>query len=119
MKRETPNLLSVKCETAILFINIPPPPQLPLPPSEKQEGFDQNKANSSLTSNCKMFRVCVSRWTEVRRGIGSQRMNYVVLVICFISVECRKDKVFCVICEEGLKANKSQILSQFRTVCGP
>ena len=54
MKRETPNLLSVKCETAILFINILPP--LPLPPSEKQEGFDQNKANSSLTSNCKTFR---------------------------------------------------------------
>ena len=101
------------------YLSISPPPPLPLPPSEKQEGFDQNKANSSLTSNCKTFRVCASRWTEVRRGIGSQRMNYVVLVICFISVECRKDKVFCVICEEGLKANKSQILSQFRTVCGP
>ena len=43
----------------------------------------------------------------------------VALVICFISVECRKDKVFCVICEKGLKANKSQIRSQFRSVCGP
>ena len=33
----------------------------------------------------------------------------VVLVICFISVECRKDKVFCVIFEKGLKANRSLI----------
>ena len=33
----------------------------------------------------------------------------VVLVICFIPVECRKDIVFCVIWEKGLKANRSLI----------
>ena len=36
----------------------------------------------------------------------------IVLVICSIFVECRKDKVFCVI-EIGLKANKSQIIHNF------
>ena len=54
-------------------------------------------------------------------GIGLQRTQQtkmtsvlkitVVLVICFISVEYRKDKVFSVICEKGLKANRSQIPS--------
>ena len=33
----------------------------------------------------------------------------VVLVICLISLECRKDKVFCEIYGKGLKANRSQI----------
>ena len=37
----------------------------------------------------------------------------IVLVICSILVECRKDKVFCVICEIGLRANKSQIIHNF------
>ena len=37
----------------------------------------------------------------------------IVLVICSIFVESRKDKVFCVICEIGLKANKSQIIHNF------
>ena len=35
------------------------------------------------------------------------------LVICSVFVECRKDKVFSVICEIGLKANKSQIIHNF------
>ena len=35
------------------------------------------------------------------------------LVICSDFVECRKDKVFNVICEIGLKANKSQIIHNF------
>ena len=34
----------------------------------------------------------------------------IVLVICSAFVECRKDKVFCVICKIGLKANQSQII---------
>ena len=37
----------------------------------------------------------------------------IVLVICSIFVGYRKDKVFCVICEIGLKANKSQIIHNF------
>ena len=37
----------------------------------------------------------------------------IVLVICSIFVECRSDKVFFVICEIGLKANKSQIIHNF------
>ena len=37
----------------------------------------------------------------------------IVLVICSIFVECRKDKVFCTICEISLKANKSQIIHNF------
>ena len=37
----------------------------------------------------------------------------IVLVICSIFVECRQDKDFCVICEIGLKANKSQIIHNF------
>ena len=37
----------------------------------------------------------------------------IVLVICCTFVECRKDKVFCVICKIGLKANKSQIIHNF------
>ena len=37
----------------------------------------------------------------------------IVLVICSIIVECRKDKVFCTICEISLKANKSQIIHNF------
>ena len=37
----------------------------------------------------------------------------IVLVICSIFVECRKDKVFCTICEIGLIANKSQIIHNF------
>ena len=69
------------------------------------------------------LQVCASRWTEVCGGIGSQRLQRrkmapvlkitVVFVICSIFVECRKDKVFCVICEIGLKANKSQISHNF------
>ena len=35
------------------------------------------------------------------------------LVICSVFVECRKDKVSSVICEVGLKANKSQIIHNF------
>ena len=35
------------------------------------------------------------------------------LVICSVFVECRKDKVFSVICEISLKANKSQIIHNF------
>ena len=67
--------------------------------------------------------VCASRWTEVCRGTESQRMQQrkmapllkitTVLVICSIFVECRSDKVFFVICEIGLKANKSQIIHNF------
>ena len=30
-----------------------------------------------------------------------------------ISVECRKDNVFCDICQKGLKVNKSQIIHNF------
>ena len=37
----------------------------------------------------------------------------IVLVICSIFVECRKDKVFCAMCEIGLRANKSQIIHNF------
>ena len=37
----------------------------------------------------------------------------VVLVISSIYVECRKDKVFCAICEIGLKANKPSIILNF------
>ena len=69
------------------------------------------------------LRVCASRWTEVCGGIGSQRMQQrkmapllkitIVLVICSIFVECRSDKVFFVICEIGLEANKSQIIHNF------
>ena len=64
-----------------------------------------------------------SRWTEVCGGIGSQRMQQRKmapvlkitsdLVICSVFVECRKDKVFCAICEICLKANKSQIIHSF------
>ena len=35
------------------------------------------------------------------------------LVICSIFEECRKDRVFSVICDIGLKANKSQIIHNF------
>ena len=35
------------------------------------------------------------------------------LVICSIFEECRKDRVFSVICEVGLTANKSQIIHNF------
>ena len=69
------------------------------------------------------LRECANRWTEVCGGIGSQRMRQrkmapilkitIVLVICSIFVECRSDKVFFVICEIGLKANKSQIIHNF------
>ena len=55
--------------------------------------------------------------------IGSQRMQgrkmvpvlkiTIALIICSIFVECRKVKVFCVICEIGLKAYKSQIVHNF------
>ena len=37
----------------------------------------------------------------------------IVIVICSNFVECRKDKVFCVICEIGLKTNKPQIIHDF------
>ena len=39
-----------------------------------------------------------------------QRQITVVLVICAISVEGIKYKVFCVICEIGLNANNSEII---------
>ena len=59
-----------------------------------------------------------------RSACGKQKMACVlkitvVLVICFTPVECKKDIVFCVICEKGLKANRSLIRSRFRSVCGP
>ena len=60
---------------------------------------------------------------DVCGGIGSQRMQQrklapvlkitIDLVICSVFVECRKDEVFSVICEIGLKANKSQIIHNF------
>ena len=69
------------------------------------------------------LRVCANRWTEVCGGIGSQRMRQrkmapllkitIVLFICSIFVECRSDRVFFVICEISLKANKSQIIHNF------
>ena len=69
------------------------------------------------------LRECANRWTEVCGGIGSQRMRQrkmapllkitIVLVIFSIFVECRSDKVFFVICEIGLKANKSWIIHNF------
>ena len=37
----------------------------------------------------------------------------IVLVLCSIFVECRKDKVVCVIFEIGLKDNKSQIIHNY------
>ena len=37
-------------------------------------------------------------------------MTIVLVNICSISVECRKDNVFCVIYQKGLKVNKSQII---------
>ena len=37
----------------------------------------------------------------------------IVLVICSIFVESRKGKVFFVICEIGLNADKSQIIHNF------
>ena len=37
----------------------------------------------------------------------------IVLVLCSIFVECRKDKGLCVICEIGLKSNKSHIIHNF------
>ena len=52
------------------------------------------------------LRVCASRWMKVCGGIGSQRMQLkkkvmasvlkitIVLVICAIFVQCRKDEVF-------------------------
>ena len=80
--------------------------------------------NLSREQQVVTLRVCASRWTEVCGGIGSQRMQQrkmapvlvkitIVLVICSIDVECRKDKVFCAICEICLKANKSQIIHSF------
>ena len=42
----------------------------------------------------------------------------VIFVIFSLSVECRKDKVFCVICGKGLTASKSQRRAQFRAVSG-
>ena len=65
----------------------------------------------------------MSPWTEVCGGTGSQQMPQrkmapvlkitINLVICSVFVECRKDKVFRVICKIGLKANKSQIIHNF------
>ena len=37
----------------------------------------------------------------------------IVLVICLISLECRKDKVFCEICGNGLKANGRRYVHSF------
>ena len=69
------------------------------------------------------LRVCASRWTEVCGSSGSQKMQQrkmapvlkitIDLVICSIFEECRKDRVFSVICEVGLTANKSQIIHNF------
>ena len=63
------------------------------------------------------LRVCASRWTEVCGSSRSQKMQQrkmapvlkitIDLVICSIFEECRKDRVFSVICEVGLTANKS------------
>ena len=45
---------------------------------------------------------------------GARFKNYHRLSYLFcIDVECRKDKVFCAICEICLKANKSQIIHSF------
>ena len=98
--------------TSIQNFPIPPcalaEPELPRPPCTREE-------------QVVTLRVCASRWTEVLGEIGLQPTQQtkmtsvlkitVVLVICFTSVEYRKDKVFCVICEKGVKANRSQIPS--------
>ena len=72
--------------------------------------------------------VCASRWTEVWGFIGSWRKKQtkmagvlkiiIIFVIFSLSVECRKDKVFCAICGKGLTASKSQRRAQFRAVSG-
>ena len=74
------------------------------------------------------LRVCASRWTEVCGFIGSWRKKQtkmagvlkiiIIFVIFSLSVECRKDKVFCAICGKGLTASKSQRRAQSRAVSG-
>ena len=74
------------------------------------------------------LRVCASRWTEVCGFIGSWGKKQtkmagvlkiiIIFVIFSLSVECRKDKVFCAICGKGLTASKSQRRAQFRAVSG-
>ena len=81
--------------------------------------YEPNRTEQQVVT----LRVCASRWTEVCGGTGSQRMQQRKmapvlkitsdLVICSVFVECRKDKVFSVICEIGLKANKWQIIHNF------
>ena len=121
MKRETPNLLSVKCETAILFtgINIPPPPNSLYHPQKSRKGLIKTKLTPASPVTVKRFEYARAAGRKFVVELDRSVWINVVLVLCFISVECRKDKVFCVICEKGLKANKSQIRSQFRSVCGP
>ena len=48
-----------------------------------------------------------------QRKMASVLKITIDLVFCSIFEECRKDKVFGVICEIGLKANKSQIIHNF------
>ena len=48
-----------------------------------------------------------------KNGASSVLKITIVLVICSIFVECRKDQVFCVICEIRPKANTSQIIHNF------
>ena len=46
-------------------------------------------------------------------------LNIIIIFVIFpLSVECRKDKVFCSICGKGLTASKSQRRAQFRAVSG-
>ena len=81
--------------------------------------YEPNRTEQQVVT----LRVCASRWTEVCGGTGSQRMQQRKmapvlkitsdLVICSVFVECRKDKVFSVICEIGLTANKWQIIHNF------
>ena len=80
--------------------------------------YEPNRTEQQVVT----LRVCASRWTEVYGGTGSQRMQQRKiapvlkitsdLVICSVFVECRKDKVFSVICEIGLRA-KWQIIHNF------
>ena len=74
------------------------------------------------------LRVCANHWTEVYGFIGSWRKKQtklagvlkiiIIFVISSLSVECRKDKVFCAICAKGLTASKSQRRAQLHAVSG-
>lgn len=52
-------------------------------------------------------------WIAAKMKMAPLLKITIVLVICSIFVECRSDKGFFVICEIGLKANKSQIIHNF------